>query len=76
MTTYLDQLAQFAAKTTVDDVDEATMVAVQDVILDTVGAMLAGSREPENHKLAQWAAQESGAGTSRLSTIKVNRTSP
>jgi 2-methylcitrate dehydratase PrpD len=71
MTTYLDQLAQFAAKTTVDDVDEATMVAVQDVVLDTVGAMLAGSREPENHKLAQWAAQESGAGTSRLSTTRL-----
>ncbi len=71
MTAYLKQLAQFAAETTLDDLDETTLIAVQDVVLDTVGAMLAGSREPENVKLAQWAALESGAGTSQLSTSRL-----
>ena len=67
MTTYLTKLAQFASDTKLDLLDEATTVAVQDVVLDTIGAMLAGSREPENRKLAQWAAQEAGAeGQSRL----------
>ena len=67
MTTYLTKLAQFASDTKLDVLDEATMVSVQDVVLDTIGAMLAGSREPENRKLAQWAAQEAGAeGQSRL----------
>ena len=67
MTTYLTKLAQFASDTKLDLLDEATIVAVQDVVLDTIGAMLAGSREPENRKLAQWAAQEAGSeGQSRL----------
>ena len=61
MTTYLAKLAQFASDTKLDLLDEANIVAVQDVVLDTIGAMLAGSREPENRRLAQWAAQEAGA---------------
>jgi 2-methylcitrate dehydratase PrpD len=65
MTTYLTQLAQFAADTTLADLDETALVAVQDVVLDTIGAMLAGSGEPENRKLAHWAAKES-PGASRL----------
>ena len=71
MTAYLKQLAQFAAATTLDDLDETTLVAIQDVVLDTIGAMLAGSREPENLKLAEWVAYESGAGTSQLSTCRL-----
>ncbi len=71
MSNYLKRLAEFAAETTLEDLDDPTLVAVQDVVLDTVGAMLAGSREPENLKLAQWAALESGAGTSQLSTSRL-----
>ena len=66
MKDYLAQLAQFTVDTSFDDLDESAITATQDVILDTLGAMVAGSREPENRKLAEWAARESGWGQSRL----------
>ena len=66
MSGYLKQLALFATNTGLDGLDETTLVAIEDVVLDTLGAMLAGSREPENQRMAQWAARESGLGTSRL----------
>lgn len=66
MSGYLKQLALFATNTGLDGLDETTLVAIQDVILDTIGAMLAGSQEPENRRMAQWAAKESGLDSSRL----------
>lgn len=65
-TDYLDQLASFVVDTHLEDLDASTVVAAKMVLLDTVGAILAGSRLPENAKLAGLARDLSGNGTSTL----------
>ena len=59
---YLDQLAEFVAETRWEDFDPAAIAAAKDVLLDTIGAMLAGSRLPENANFAGLAATMSGPG--------------
>ncbi len=49
---YLDQLARFVVETRLEDLEQSTMAAAKNVVLDTLGAMLAGSRQPENANLA------------------------
>ena len=61
-TDYLHRLAEFVTETRLSDLDEATVAAAKDVTLDTIGAMLAGSRLPENVNFARWAAGVSGPG--------------
>ena len=63
---YLDRLAEFAVETRLEDLDPATVSAAKNVALDTIGAMLAGSRQPENANLAQLAAGLGGDGRSTL----------
>ena len=63
---YLDQLAEFAVETRLEDLDTATVSAAKNVALDTIGAMLAGSWQPENANLAQLAAGLGGDGKSTL----------
>ena len=63
---YLDRLAEFAVETRLEDLDPATVSAAKNVALDTIGAMLAGSRQPENANLAQLAAGLGGDGKSTL----------
>ena len=63
---YLDRLAEFAVGTRLEDLDPATVSAAKNVALDTIGAMLAGSRQPENANLAQLAAGLGGGGKSTL----------
>ena len=58
---YLDRLAAFVVDTRLEDLDESTVAAAKNVVLDTIGAMLAGSRQEENAKLAQMVA-ETGQG--------------
>jgi 2-methylcitrate dehydratase PrpD len=53
---YLDALAGLVARTALADLPSSTVAAVRAVVLDTVGAMLAGSRRPENRRLATLAA--------------------
>ena len=56
MADYLDELARFAASTTFEDLSEDALEAARNVTLDTLGAITAGMEEPENARLASWAA--------------------
>ena len=59
---YLDQLADFVVATRLDDLDAATVSAARNVVLDTIGAIIAGSRRPENAAFARLAAGMGGPG--------------
>ena len=56
MADYLDELARFAAGSTFEDLSNGEVDAARDVTLDTLGAITAGMEEPENARLASWAA--------------------
>ena len=62
---YLDHLAGFVTGVSLDDLDESTVVAAKNVVLDTIGAILAGSRMAENANLARF-ARTTGTGNSSL----------
>ena len=49
---YLDRLARFVEDTSVERLPEAAFHAARLVLLDTIGAMVAGSALPENRRLA------------------------
>ncbi len=66
MPEYLDRLSGFVCGTLLEDLDPSTVTAAKTVVLDTIGAMLAGSRLPENEKLAQLAAKTGGQGPATL----------
>ena len=59
---YLARLAEFVVDFRLEDTDDATRRAAGDVVLDTLGAIIAGSRLPENAALAGLAARMSGPG--------------
>jgi len=63
---YLDTLSRFVTTTRYEDLSEDAVVAVRDVVLDTVGAMVAGCRLPENSNLARLVAERSGPATATL----------
>jgi len=63
---YLDQLSEFVVATRLEDLEESTVEAAKLVVLDTIGAVLAGSRLGENAKFAQLALEMSGPGASSL----------
>jgi 2-methylcitrate dehydratase PrpD len=63
---YLDRLARLVVATRFADLSPSTIAAAQAVTLDTIGAILAGSRLAENAELATLAAARSGAKTSTL----------
>jgi 2-methylcitrate dehydratase PrpD len=63
---YLDQLAQFVKDTTYAALPARVISAARLVLLDTLGAMLAGSRLPENIRLAGLVAERSGPRTATL----------
>ena len=66
MPAYLDRLSRFVCDTRLEDLEPSTVTAAKTVVLDTLGAMLAGSRLPENEKLAQLAAKTGGQGPATL----------
>ncbi|HAL46543.1 MAG: MmgE/PrpD family protein [SAR202 cluster bacterium] len=66
MNDYLDDLSQFVADTTFKDLSLEAVAAVRDVTMDTIGAIVAGSREPENIELAKLAAERSGPATATI----------
>lgn len=66
MPSYLDLLSKFVCETRLEDLQPSTLQAAKSVVLDTIGAMLAGSRLPENGKLAQLAAKTGGPGPATL----------
>jgi 2-methylcitrate dehydratase PrpD len=63
---YLTRLAGLAAATRFADLTPATVAAARAVTLDTLGAILAGSRLPENARLAELAAERSGSRTATV----------
>ena len=63
---YLGRLAEFVRDTTYATLPAPAIAAARLVLLDTLGAMLAGSRLPENVKLARLAAERSGPRTAVL----------
>ncbi len=63
---YLTRLAGLAAGTRFNDLGAGTVAAARAVTLDTLGAMLAGSRLAENARLADLAAERSA---SRVATL-------
>src|SRR2546428_5708598 len=63
---YLTRLAGLAAGTRFEGLSAATVTAARAVTLDTLGAILAGSRLAENARLAALAAERSGSRTATL----------
>src|SRR5688572_31154103 len=63
---YLTRLAGLAAGTRFDGLSAGTLDAARAVTLDTLGAILAGSRLPENARLAALAAERSGSRAATL----------
>ena len=49
---YLDRLARLVEETSVERLPDAAIKAARLVLLDTIGAMVAGSAQPENRRLA------------------------
>jgi len=63
---YLDRLARLARRVRFDELTASTVRAAKAVVLDTLGAVLEGSRLDENAKLADLAAERSGHRTATL----------
>ena len=61
---YLERLAGFVCDFRLEDLGDETVDASRTVVLDTIGAIVAGSRLPENRKLAEMAVKMGGAGIS------------
>jgi 2-methylcitrate dehydratase PrpD len=63
---YLDRLAAFASETRFARLPDSTIAAAKLVLLDTLGAIVAGSALPENLQLARFAAARSPQGAATL----------
>jgi 2-methylcitrate dehydratase PrpD len=63
---YLDRLARLARRVRFEDLSDNAVVAAKAVVLDTLGAILAGSRLGENQKLADLAIERSGNRTATV----------
>jgi len=63
---YLDTLARFAAEVSLARLGEAATTAARLVLLDTLGAMLAGSAQPENARLARAMAERASRPAATL----------
>ena len=65
---YLDRLAAFVVDTRLEDLLESTVTAAKNVVLDTIGAMLAGSRLQENANLARMVSEMAGRSSGQRSS--------
>lgn len=63
---YLDRLTRLVRQTRFADLSAATVAAAKAVTLDTLGAILAGSRLEENRRLARLATARSGVRSATL----------
>jgi 2-methylcitrate dehydratase PrpD len=63
---YLDRLAAFVAETRFERLPDSAIAAAKLVLLDTLGAIVAGSALPENGQLARLAAARSPQGAATL----------
>ena len=66
MADYLDRLSRFVAETRFEELGDEVLSAVRDVVMDTFGAIIAGSREPENAALAELVSERSGPRTATV----------
>ena len=66
MTDSLDRLARLAAGTRLEELPASAVEAARHVLLDTLGAMVAGSTQPENRRLAALAAARTPHGAATL----------
>jgi 2-methylcitrate dehydratase PrpD len=66
VTNYLDRLAAFVHGVRLDALPASTVAAAKLVLLDTIGAIVAGSALPENARLARIAAQRAPHGACGL----------
>ena len=66
MAEYMERLSRFVSDTRLQDLDTADIAAAKAVVLDTIGAILAGSLLPENRNLAQMASKTGGSGPSTI----------
>ena len=64
MKDYVHDLAKFSVGLRYDDLSPSVRIAAKNVIKDTIGAMVAGSRLPQNTKLANFVSGLSTNGTS------------
>ncbi len=63
---YLDQLSEFVAALRWEDLHPSTIAAAKDVVLDTIGAIIAGSHLDENCNFARLAISMSGPGNATV----------
>ncbi len=63
---YLDKLAGFVTETRLEDLEESTVTAAKNVVLDTIGAILAGSRLSENAGFANMVLGMGNGGNATL----------
>ncbi len=63
---YLERLASFVSETSLDNLSTGAVDAARTVVLDTFGAILAGSRLPENRNLAKLAVRMGGKGPASI----------
>ena len=63
---YLDKLAHFVTETRLEDLEESTVTAAKNVVLDTIGAILAGSRLSENAGFAKLVLGMGNGGNATL----------
>ena len=70
---YLDKLAGFVTETKLEDLEESTVTAAKNVVLDTIGAILAGSRLSENAVSPTWCLEWATAATRPCSGTREQR---
>ena len=75
MPNYLTQLAEFASTISYDRLSDSARAAAADVLMDTIGAVIGGSRLPENANLARLAAAN-GSGPATLLGHNLNAQPP
>ncbi|MFQ5830342.1 MAG: MmgE/PrpD family protein [Candidatus Methylomirabilia bacterium] len=63
---YLDRLAALVHRTSFAALDASTLAAAKRVLLDTLGAVIAGSRLEHNARLARLVAERSASGAASL----------
>ena len=66
MTDYLDTLSVLVSEASIDSLSPDTLNAVRDVTLDTLGAMVVGSQQPENVAFASTMTQRSSSATATV----------
>lgn len=63
---YLDDVARRVSELSLADLDSAALTAAKTVVLDTLGAIAAGSARDENAALARWVAGRGGGGSTLI----------